>query len=190
MKQTDDAALVVGRPRGRRVWRLVYILPVVFVVLLVAALFFPVLDGPHSGQRVNQTVAVSKLLAIKLLQTKYLAAHPEKGFACQLAWLKPAEPLDHNYDPLAFLVTGTLSGYKFALENCHADAEGVVVHYQATAVPVENGVTGFRAFCMDESGVIWNDKGGSAAKCLASRRPFNFDSASTRSSIRVYRPRT
>jgi hypothetical protein len=173
MKQTEDAALIVPKPRGRRVWRLLYPFLVVCVVLLVAALFIPVLDGPHSRQSANQAVAVSKLLAINTLQTKYSAAYPEKGFACELALLKPAESLDDNYDPLSFLATGTRSGYKFALENCHADAEGVVVHYQATAVPVEGGVTGFRAFCIDESGVIWNDKGGSAAKCLVSRRPLN-----------------
>ena len=127
MKQTEDAALIAPKPRGRRVWRFLYPFLVVCVVLLVAALFIPVLDGPHSRQNANQAVAVSKLLAINTLQTKYSAAHPEKGFACALALLKPAQSLDDNYDPLSFLVTGTRSGYKFALENCHADAEGVVV---------------------------------------------------------------
>lgn len=169
MRQTEEPVLVISKPERRRAWRTLIL--TLCGVLLAAAMFIPVLDGPHSRQRANQAVAVSKLLAINTLQTKYTVAHPEKGFACELVLLKAAEPLeDANYDPLRFLVTGTMSGYKFALGNCRADANGVVVHYQATAVPVESRVTGFRSFCVDESGIIWNDESGSATKCLASRR--------------------
>lgn len=84
-------------------------------------MFIPVLDGPHSCQAANEAAAVSKLLSINKLQTKYSAAHPEKGFVCELPLLKPAERLeDTDYDPLRFLVTSTQSGYKFALSGCYA----------------------------------------------------------------------
>jgi len=62
------------------------------------------------------------------------------------------------------------SGYKFAVFNCRTDVKTVVTHYEATAVPTEQGKTGLRAFCTDESGVICYDQQGSAPGCLASRR--------------------
>ncbi len=171
MKQTEEPTPTVPKPKRRRVWRILYFFLALCGVLLIAALFIPVLDGPHQRQSRKQAGAVSKLGTINTLQTKYSAAHPDTGFACELALLKPAEPLeDANYDPLGFLETGTWSGYKFTLDNCHAAAHGLVVHYQATAVP-ESSVTGFQAFCVDESGIIWSDEGGSATTCLASRRP-------------------
>ena len=98
------------------------------------------------------------------------AAHPEKGFACELSRLRPPEQMpEAEYDPLGFLITRTHSGYKFALGNCHADASEVIGHYQATAVPTVPGATGFKAFCTDESGILWYDASGSATACLTSR---------------------
>jgi hypothetical protein len=64
-------------------------------------------------------------------------------------------------------------GDKFMLGNCRSDDKGVVVYYEATAVPVEHGRTGFHAFCTDESGLLWYDEQGSAATCLVSRRPLH-----------------
>jgi hypothetical protein len=105
---------------------------------------------------------VSKLRAVTMLEKKFAAAHLDKGFACELSLLVPEEgeqnPVD--YDPLRFLTTGTSAGYKFALANCRTDAKGVVVHYEATAVPVERGKTGFHAFCTDDSGLLWYDAEG------------------------------
>jgi len=143
----------------------------VLYALLAAMIFIPVLDGPHSRQHANEAVAVGNLRSVVTLETKYSAAHAEKGFACELAVLKPMEQTqDGDYDPFSFLVKPTYAGYKFALGNCSADVKGVVVHYQATAVPVERSRTGFRAFCTDDSGLVWYDAAGSATNCLASRR--------------------
>jgi len=139
--------------------------------LPAAIIFIPVLDGPHSRQHANEAAAVSKLRTVVTLETKYSAAHAEKGFACELALLKPIEQTrDGDYDPFSFLIKPTYAGYKFALGNCSADVKGVVVHYQATAVPVERSRTGFRVFCTDDSGLLWYDAAGSATNCLVSRR--------------------
>jgi len=35
---------------------------------------------------------------------------------------------------------------------CRSDDKGVVLHYEATAVPVDRGRTGFLAFCTGDSG--------------------------------------
>ena len=141
-------------------------------LLLLALMFIPVMDGHHKRQFANESSAVATLRKVIALETQYAAAHPEKGYACDLSLLRPTgqqQGADYD-DPFAFLVTATRSGYKFALGNCFPDATGVVTHYQAAVVPVEHGVTGFRAFCADDSGVIWYDAEGSSTKCLASRR--------------------
>jgi hypothetical protein len=142
--------------------------------LLVAAglllLTVPTLDGPHSRQIANGAVAVGKLRTIINLQNQYVIARAHNGFACELRLLKPDEQRNEpDYDPLGFLLTGTASGYKFSLVHCGSDANRERAHYQVTAVPVEQGTTGFRSFCADESGQIWYDNAGSATECLASR---------------------
>jgi hypothetical protein len=152
--------------------RCLYALVAAGGLLLVALLFIPEFDGPHFRQHANEAVAVSKLRTVTTLEKNFTAAHGGKGFACELPLLRPAESEQHpvDHDLLRFLTTGTSEGYTFVLGNCRADAKGVVVHYEATAVPVEPGKTGFHAFCTDDSGLLWYDKDGSATNCLASRR--------------------
>jgi hypothetical protein len=141
-------------------------------LLFVALLSIPVLDGPHSRQHANEAVAVRKLRAVITLEKEFAAAHVDKGFACELPLLRPAESEQNPlvYDQLHFLSTGTNAGYKFVLGNCRTDAKGVVVHYEVTAVPLERGKTGYHAFCTDDSGLLWYDPEVSATNCLASRR--------------------
>src|SRR5689334_15558025 len=152
--------------------RWLYVLVAAGVLLLLAVLFIPEFDGPYFRQHANELVAMNKLRTVTELEKKFTAAHVDKGFACELPLLRPAES-EHNavdYDPLGFLITGTTAGYAFTLGNCRMNAKGVVVHYEATAVPVEAGKTGFYAFCTDDSGLLWYDKQGSATSCLTSHR--------------------
>jgi hypothetical protein len=146
-----------------------------FVVggLLLAGVLFLIslthLDGPRSRQHAHEAVSVGKLRTVVELQSNYAAAHADTGFACELALLKPAEQRDGaDYDPTSFLTTGTWAGYRFALDGCQVDKRGIVAHYQASAVRVERGTTGFRAFCTDETGVVRYDDSGAKMKCLAS----------------------
>src|SRR5437667_929365 len=115
------------------------LLPIVrvcfFVVggLLLAGMLFLIsvthLDGPHSRQHAHEAVAVGKLHTVIELQSKYAAAHADKGFACELPLLKPIEQrADADYDPAGFLATGTWSGYRVALDGCQVDKGGVVAH--------------------------------------------------------------
>jgi len=160
---------------GRRIPRVIRICLLSVCVVLLAALLFLVaatnLDGLHSRLFANEASAVGKLRTIITLQDRYTAAHAGNGFACELPLLKPPEQRkDTDYDPLSFLLTGTQSGYRFSLANCGSDANQERVHYQVTAVPIQQDTTGFWAFCTDESGVIWYDQDGSATNCLAHRR--------------------
>jgi hypothetical protein len=138
----------------------------------VALLSIPVLDGSHSRQYANQASAASKLREVTILEKKFAAAHADKGFTCEVPLLKPSESEQNHasYDPLWFLAARISSGYKFALGNCRIDEKGVVVHYQVTAVPVEQGRTRSYAFCADDAGVLWYDADGSATNCLDMRR--------------------
>jgi hypothetical protein len=147
----------------------------VAVGLLLAGVLFlallPHFDGPHSRKHANEAAAVGKLLAVAKLQSKYAAAHPGKGFACELPSLRPTERQENlQYDPSSFLTTGMQLGYRFTLDGCNADRSGMVTRYKAAAVPVEQGTTGFRAFCIDETALMRYDDSGIGAKCLTSGR--------------------
>lgn len=154
--------------------KLFYAILALITLLIAAALFIPVFDGPDSRKHANEAVALGTLREINTLQTKYAAAHPQKGFACDLPLLRSLEPPEHaGYDPLEFLVSGTHAGYKIVLHGCYADVAGLVVHYQAVAIPTVRGVTGSRAFCTDDTGQLWYDPDGSATNCLTSRHPLS-----------------
>ena len=165
---------VTQHPRPR-LFRLRYALVAAGGLIFVALVSIPSLDGPNSRQYRNEAVAVSKLRTIVDRQRKFAAAHVDKGFACELPLLVSQESGQSpgDYDPLRFLITGTHAGYKFLLNNCRTDANGLVVHYEAIAVPVELRKTGFHAFCTDDSGLLWYDAKGVATSCIASRRVLN-----------------
>lgn len=131
--------------------------------------FLRFLLAPHSRLYGNEASAVTKLRSVVALQNEYAKKHVAKGFACELLLLKPMEAQQDEYDPLRFLTTGTASGYKYSISNCRADAQGVFVQYQITAIPIEQGRTGRHAFCTDQSGVLRYDPEGSATDCLSSQ---------------------
>jgi hypothetical protein len=123
---------------------------------LAILILFRLLYAPHGRLYGHEAVALAKLRSVVVLQNGYAKTHAAEGFTCELHLLKPLEARgDAEYDPLRFFTTGTDSGYKYTLANCRADAKGVFVQYQLTAVPIEQGRTGLHAFCTDESGVLW-----------------------------------
>jgi hypothetical protein len=129
----------------------------------------PHLDGPHSRLFANEASAVARLRTVVQLQDEYMASHAYSGFACELPLLKPIAEQKFPDSLFEFLTTGTQAGYKYSLVACDSDANRASVRYQLTAVPIEQGRTGIRAFCADQTGVIWYDMGGSPSSCLAYR---------------------
>jgi hypothetical protein len=164
-------SVVSPNPRRRRLWRtILWPLLGLCAIFIVAWMMLPNLDGPQRRQFVNEAVSVDKLRTINRLQARYSEAHPKEGFACELSLLKSADQAKApHYDPEEFLVTGTQSGYRFVVVTCHPGVPGVVAHYQVAALPIEPGRSGSRAFCTDESGLLWYDQDGSIANCLALR---------------------
>jgi hypothetical protein len=156
----------------RRLQKLFAPVLVVVAILCVAAYFIPVLDGPNSGRAAREATAVGNIRKLTDLQNRFSAAHPEKGFTCQLSLLKSTALSTGEYDPERFLLLDRLAGYRIKLDGCEPNHQGLVTHYWATAVPVEPGKSGVRAFCTDQSGALWYDNGGSGKKCLSARRAF------------------
>jgi len=102
----------------------------------------------------DEVSAVNGLRELTSLETRYATEHPSKGFTCDLALLKTEVPSNRDPTHDGFLFSDAFEGYKFSLTGCEADAEGVVVRYKATAVPVSPGKTGVRAFCTDQTGEL------------------------------------
>jgi hypothetical protein len=87
---------------------------------------------------------VSRRRGLTTLEKTFAAAHADKGLLCEVQPLKSGkEESLVEYDQPLFLITGTYAGYKFVLGNCRTDAKGVVVHFEATAVPVERARRAF-----------------------------------------------
>jgi hypothetical protein len=173
MRQDDELQSGQDHNRVRRQsrWRLVIALSVgtVLAVTFMAALLLPRVDVHRQG--INEAATLTRLRRLNTLQNSYAASHPADGFACQLPKLKSTTPVGDTYHLDEYLfTTGTQSGYKFAITGCRPDSNGVVTHYQLTAVPLQRGVTGFRVFCTDQTGVTWYDLEGSAENCVAARK--------------------
>ena len=143
----------------------------ILAAVLYLFLILPSLDGFHSRRLANEASAAMTVRTIITLQDEYMAAHAYMGFACELSLLEPIARQRFPNRPLMFLKSEVQSGYKFSQISCSSDANRARVRYQISAVPVERGKTGVRAFCADETGVIWYDGDGSATNCLSSRHP-------------------
>lgn len=138
-----------------------------FVVLMFVSPWF---NDKYFGMAKYEADAVSSLAKINSLENQYAASHPEKGFACELAVLRPQESEPTQSEQVSGLLSGQRSGYKFAFAGCTAEANGIVTHYQLFAIPIRPSGTGIRAFCTDQTGKLFYDLNGSPSECLASRR--------------------
>jgi hypothetical protein len=136
----------------------------------VLVFFSPSFHDKHFGVARYEAAAVGSLDKINSLENKYAASHPDKGFTCELAALRPQEGGSDKSDQISGLLTGQWGGYKFTFAGCTPEATGIVSRYQIFAVPIRAGRTGIRAFCTDQTGKLFYDLSGSPSECLASRR--------------------
>jgi hypothetical protein len=156
----------------------------------VSIFLLSLLTGCQSGNehRIgrNEFIAVGRMQTTQSLQQQYAAAHPEKGFACDLRSLLPFEKYTQEEwrGRGFFYLQGIYSGFSFKIVNCRAEPNGIVMHYQFIAEPALPGESGTHVFCTDESGVIWfdgkyhrflRDENGSASRCLTNRKPYSID---------------
>jgi hypothetical protein len=159
----DEAYSVAVLPRWQnRLWW-------GFCVLLAApvliAFFYPGSLDRH-GIGGNEAATVGTLKKLNGLENQRKAG----GFLCDFKAL--------GYKP-SIQSEGLLgsdglkrSGYLFELRDCSPDTTGAG-RYAITASPEYPKRTGVRAFCSDQSGVVYFDNTGSAEACLAIKKPLN-----------------
>lgn len=122
----------------------------------------------------NESSAVASVRTINAAEISYLSAYPNVGYACALSNLGESEQSPRSPDHALFidsaLESGIKHGYRIVLQNCVTSGNGHS-RYQVVAYPVSRNQSGRRAFCSDETAVIWFDRGGSPDDCLANREP-------------------
>lgn len=133
-----------------------------FAILLIAALSMPVYDGPYKRQHANDAATVGTIRTINFTQVTYASRNGR--FTCDLADLTATADKEH----LVFSENGERVGHVFSLRGCVPGPRNP--KYQVIAVPKEPGVTGFKAFCSDQSGVIYYDAAGYGEQCLERKK--------------------
>jgi len=143
------------RQRG---FSLIELLIVVAIILIIAAIAIPNLI--KSKMAANEASAVGSVRTINTSQVAFASACPNLGFTNTLADFATGAATCPGASGLldSQLVTGTKSGYSFALASAGATPRTA---YTVNGDP-NNATSGTRHFFSDESGVIRYATGGAA----------------------------
>jgi len=145
---------------------LIELLIVVAIILIIAAIAIPNLM--RSKMAANESSAVGSLRTINTAMVTYSNTYPQQGFAAALVNLGGAAavcatPTGATLNSACLidnvLAAGTKSGYVFTATG---GGQTPAVTYTSLALPQAPGQSGQRAFCSDQSGVIYNDPSGTA----------------------------
>ena len=137
---------------------LIELLIVVAIILIIAAIAIPNLM--RSRMAANESSAVGSLRTINTAQVTYSTTYPTIGFTGTLTNLggtgcTGASPTINSTNACLLdnvLANGTKSGYNFTVGGTSGTP---VVTYTSLAAPVTLNQTGTRAFCSDQSGVLY-----------------------------------
>jgi hypothetical protein len=101
----------------------------------------------------------SAIVTLRILagaEKRFAESHPQEGYACRFS------RLDLSELPKEFGESSRRSGYAFEI-SCPG-AEDHHTDFQVTARPLEKDMA---AYCVDQSGILKYDEGGSVSRCLA-----------------------
>jgi prepilin-type N-terminal cleavage/methylation domain-containing protein len=147
---------------------LIELLIVVAIILIIAAIAIPNLM--RARMSANESSAAASVRSVNTAEVSYAAAYPAVGFSGTLAALGPdATPcavIDSTHGCFidTVLASGTKEGYKISLAAGSA-VGGANQTFSDTAIPTTLYTTGTRAFCSDQSGVIYYTSGAAATAC-------------------------
>jgi prepilin-type N-terminal cleavage/methylation domain-containing protein len=145
---------------------LIELLIVVAIILIIAAIAIPNLL--RARMSANEASAVGSLRTINSAEVTFATTYPDLGFgtlanlggpaaSCAGATFASSAQACLIDDVLA--TTTVKSGYNFTTT---VGAGTPATNYSSLALPSVNGQSGQRAFCSDESGVIYYNAGGTA----------------------------
>lgn len=158
--------LVSSKSRSSQIgFSLIELLIVVTIILIIAAIAIP--NFLRSKIAANESSAVASLRTISTAETTY-ASSWGVGYAPALGNLGGPIPCTIATPAAACLVDPLLSnganvksGYSFAAV-ANTPAGGVNTGFEANATPTSIDVTGKRAFCVDQTGVVRANTTGAA----------------------------
>jgi type IV pilus assembly protein PilA len=134
---------------------LIELLIVVAIILIIAAIAIPNLM--RSKMAANESSAVGSLRTINTAMVTYSINFPATGYATALTDLGGAAPCSASTVTSACLIDnvlaqGTKSGYTFSATGSGGPPN---VLYTSLGTPQVLNQSGSRAFCSDQSGVIY-----------------------------------
>ena len=137
---------------------------VIPIILIIAAIAIPNLLRARIAA--NEASAINGVQILNTAERSYQASHEDTGFTCSLSDLRDTGLLSDFR-----LTDGHRHGYFFVLRGCALGYSGPNRKYQIVAYPVNQNMSGVRAFCSDESAQIKSDANGSTSNCLETGEP-------------------